>query len=84
LEQAPLPTVPEPEAPLDGFGKNSARARLIRKILVHPGLWLANARPIPRAHSPRVLDGPPDPSFSQIPPSYENEFNQPPPPAWDF
>ena len=107
-EEAPMPTVLEPEVTAEGFGKNSAWARFIqkvyevdplecprcsarmrvisfitdpavvRRILEHLGLWLANARPVPRAHSP------PDPFFSQMPPSYENEFNQLPPVQWDF
>jgi len=97
----------EPEVPREGFGKNSAWARLIqkvyegdplecpkcgarmrvisfindpaviRRILEHLGLWLANARPVPWAHSPLK------PSFSQMPPTYRNEFNQLPPVEWD-
>jgi hypothetical protein len=43
---------------------------VIRKILEHLGLWLANARPVPRAHSPPpASQGPPDPSFSQLSPA---------------
>jgi hypothetical protein len=110
--QDPLPTVLEPQA-ANGLGKNSAWARLIRKvyevdplecprcgagmkvisfindpvvirkILEHLGLWLANARPVPRAHSPPGPHGPPDAYFSQLPPSYENEFSQIPPAQWD-
>ena len=57
---------------------------VIRRILEHLGLWLANARPAPRAHSPPVPHGPSDSSFSQLPFSYEDEFNQLPPPQWDF
>jgi len=58
---------------------------VIRKILEHLGLWLTNARPVPRAHSPPpVPEGPPDPSFSQLSPAYENEFSQLPPVQWDF
>jgi hypothetical protein len=57
---------------------------VIRRILEHLGLWLANARPVPRAHSPPSPLGQPDSSFSQLPPSYENEFNQLPPAQWDF
>ena len=49
----------------------------IRKILEHLGLWLANARPIPKAHSP------PDPCFSQLPARYEEDFSQIPPPQWE-
>jgi hypothetical protein len=114
-EEAPLPSVLEPQVPPEGFGKNSAWARLIRKvyevdplecprcsaqmrvisfitdplvvrrILEHLGLWLANARPVPRAQSPPVPLGPPDSCFSQRPPAgYEKEFNQLPPAEWDF
>jgi len=113
-EQAPLPTVLEPEVSSEGFGKNSVWARLIqkvyevdplecpkcsgplrvisfitdpqvvRKILEHLGLWLVNARPVPRAHSPPLPHGPSDVNFSQLPVSYENEFNQLPPVEWDF
>ncbi len=58
---------------------------VVRRILEHLGLWLANARPVPRAHSPPpAFPGPPDPSFSQLPPAYENEFSQLPPVQWDF
>lgn len=58
---------------------------VIRKILEHLGLWLANARPVPRAHSPPPgPEGPTDPSFSQLPPAYENEFSQLPAAEWDF
>ena len=58
---------------------------VIRKILDHLGLWLANARPVPRAQSPPPgPEGRPDPSFSQLPPSYENELSQLPPAEWDF
>ncbi len=111
----PSPTVLEPKAPPEGFGKNSAWARFIqkvyevdplecpkcgagmrviafisdppvvRKILEHLGLWLANARPVPRAHSPPpVAEGRPDPSFCQLPPAHENELCQIPPAQWDF
>jgi len=62
---------------------------VVRKILEHLGLWLANALashgPVPRAHSPpHVPDSRPDPSFSQLPPAYEDDFSQPPPAQWDF
>ncbi len=58
---------------------------VVRRILEHLGLWLANARPVPRAQSPPVPLGPPDFSFSQRPPAgYEKEFNQLPPADWDF
>jgi len=110
----PLPTVLKPEAPPEGFGKNSAWATFIqkvyevdplecprcsaqmrvisfitdplvvRRILEHLGLWLANARPVPRAHSPPVSHALSDASFSQLPVFYEDEFNQLPPTQWDF
>ena len=110
-----MPTVLEPQAPPEGFGKNSAWARFIqkvyevdplecpkcgagmrviafitdpavvRRILEHLGLWLANARPVPRAHSPpHVPEGRPDPSFCQLPSAYEDDFSQLPPAQWDF
>jgi hypothetical protein len=53
---------------------------VIRKILEHLGLRLANARPVPRAHSPPAGPrDPSDPSFSHLPSPYENEINQLPP-----
>ncbi len=57
---------------------------VIRRILEHLGLWLANARPVPRAHSPPAPQGPSDVYFSQLPDSYEDEFNQLPPVEYDF
>jgi hypothetical protein len=44
-----------------------------------------DARPAPRAHSPPpASQGRPDPSFSQLPPAYEDDFSQLPPAQWDF
>jgi len=57
---------------------------VVRRILEHLGLWLANARPVPRAHSPPGPLGQPDSSISQLPPSRENEFIQLPSVQWDF
>jgi len=58
---------------------------VVRKILEHLGLWLANARPVPSAHSPPpVAEGRPDPSFCQLPPAYEDDFSQLPPAQWDL
>ena len=58
---------------------------VVRRILEHLGLWLANARPVPRAHSPpHVPEGRPDPSFCQLPSAYEDDFSQLPPAQWDF
>jgi len=101
--QGPLPTVFEPQAPPEGFGKNSAWARLIqkvyevdplacpecgapmkvisfindpvviRKILEHLGLWLANARPVPRAHWPPGLCPLHEDSYSQLPAREEED-----------
>jgi hypothetical protein len=45
----------------------------IRKILEHLGLWLANTRPQPKAHSPPHLYI--DNADSQLP-SYEEDFSQ--------
>jgi len=58
---------------------------VIRRILEHLGLWLANARPVPRAPSPPpASQGRPDPSFRQRPPAYGDDFSQLPPAQWDF
>lgn len=58
---------------------------VVRKILRHLGLWLANARPVPRVHCPpHVPDNLHDPSFSQLPPAYEDDFSQLSPAEWDF
>ena len=45
----------------------------IRKILEHVGLWLATARPTPKAHAPphRYIDN----TYCQLP-SYEEDFSQ--------
>jgi len=43
-----------------------------RRILEHLCLWLANARPIPKAYSPPVLPYPSDLVFSQLP-AFEEE-----------
>jgi len=60
-------------------------AMVIRRILDHLGLWLANARPVPRAQSPPPDSrGRLDSSFSQLPRAYENELSQLPPAQWDF
>ena len=56
---------------------------VIRRILEHLGLWLANARPIPKAHSPPVPTASPDPCFSQLPAYEEEDFSQLPPPQWE-
>ena len=66
---------------------------VIRRILEHLGLCLpvrartqtglANARPIPKAHSPPVPHTPSDPSFSQLPACEEEDFSQIPPPQWE-
>jgi hypothetical protein len=56
---------------------------VIRRILEHLGLWLANARPIPKAHSPPLAHLPSDPCFSQLPPREEEDFSQLPPSQWE-
>ena len=56
---------------------------VIRRILEHLGLWLANARPIPKAHSPPLAHLPSDPCFSQLPARQEEVFSQLPPPQWE-
>jgi hypothetical protein len=60
---------------------------VIRRILEHLGLWLANARPIPRAHSPPGLRPLPEDScqdsFSQLPAREEEDYSQAPPAHWD-
>jgi len=56
---------------------------VIRRILEHLGLWLANARPIPKAHSPPVPNSPPDGFFSQLPAVEEEDYSQIPPPQWE-
>ena len=56
---------------------------VIRRILEHLGLWLANARPMPKAHSPPVASTPSDPCFSQLPAREEEDFSQIPHPQWE-
>jgi uncharacterized protein YbaR (Trm112 family) len=51
-----------------------------RRILEPLGLWLANVRPVPRAHSPPDEFVPFDDSFSQLPALEEEDFSQLPPP----
>ena len=55
---------------------------VIRRILEHLGLWLANARPIPRAHSPPGLRPLPEDSYSQLPAAEEEDYAQLPPAHW--
>ncbi len=55
-------------------------ASTVRQILEHLGLWLANRRPNPRAHSPPALHQH-DP-LCQLP-STEDDLCQLPPPAWE-
>lgn len=56
---------------------------VIRRILEHLGLWLANARAEPRAHSPPVHSSSSDAFFSQLPASEEDDFSQLPPAHWE-
>jgi len=58
-------------------------ALVIRRILEHLGLWLANRRPQPKAHSPPALRSLHEDSYSQLPTVEEEEFSQVPPPQWD-
>jgi len=58
-------------------------ALVIRRILEHLGLWLANRRPQPKAHSPPALRSLHEDSYSQLPTVEEDEFSQVPPPQWD-
>ena len=55
----------------------------IRRILEHLGLWLANARPTPRAHSPPGLPPLREDSTSQLPAAEEEDYSQLPPAHWD-
>ena len=55
---------------------------VIRRILEHLRLWLANARPIPRAHSPPGLRPLPEDSYSQLPAAEEEDHSQLPPAHW--
>ena len=52
---------------------------VIRRILEHLGLWLANARPTPRAHSPPGLRPLHEDSYSQLPATQEEHYSQLPP-----
>jgi hypothetical protein len=49
---------------------------VIRRILEHLGLWLANARAEPRALSPPVRPFGSDTFFSQLPDFEEEDFSQ--------
>jgi hypothetical protein len=57
--------------------------QVIRRILEHLGLWLANARPTPRAHSPPGLPPLREDSTSQLPAAEEEDYSQLPPAHWD-
>jgi hypothetical protein len=57
--------------------------KVIRRILKHLGLWLANARPIPKAHSPPVQPFSSDAFFSQLPAVEEDDFSLAPPAHWE-
>ena len=52
---------------------------VIRRILEHLGLWLANARSEPRGRSPPVQPVFSDAFFSQLPAFEEDDFSQLPP-----
>jgi len=52
---------------------------VIRRILEHLGLWLANARPTPRALSPPGLRPLTEDSYSQLPAREEEDYSQAPP-----
>jgi len=60
---------------------------VIRRILEHLGLWLANTRPIPRAQSRPGLPALPVDSYqdatSQLPVREEEDYSQVPPAHWD-
>jgi hypothetical protein len=58
-------------------------AETIRKILEHLGLWLANARPTPKAHSPPGLCPLHEDSYSQLPDAEDEDYSQVPPAHWD-
>jgi len=57
--------------------------QVIRRILEHLGLWLANARPTPRAHSPPGRQPLTEGSYSQLPARVEEDYSQAPPAHWD-
>jgi hypothetical protein len=56
---------------------------VIRRILEHLRLWLANARSEPRAHSPPVHPFSSDAFFSQLSAFEEDDFSQAPPAHWE-
>jgi hypothetical protein len=56
---------------------------VIRRILEHLGLWLANRRPQPKAHSPPALRILHEDSCSQLPPLEQEDYSQLPPRSWD-
>ncbi len=58
------------------------RESIIRRILEHLGLWLANARPQPRAHSPPARYPLLEPASQR--PAFAEPFSQLPPKEWDF
>jgi hypothetical protein len=57
--------------------------QVIRRILEHLGLWLANARPTPRVHSPPGLRTLHEDPYSQFPALDEENYSQLPPAHWD-
>lgn len=57
--------------------------KVIRRILEHLGLRLANARPVPKAHSPPGEPVPFEDSFSQLPALEEDDFSRLPPTRWE-
>jgi hypothetical protein len=58
-------------------------AEVIRRILEHLGLWLANVRPTPRAHSPPGRRPLTEDSYSQLPAREEEDYSQAPPAHWE-
>jgi hypothetical protein len=58
-------------------------AEVIRRTLEHLGVWLANARPTPRAHSPPGIRPLTKDSSSQPPARQEQGYSQVPPAHWD-
>jgi hypothetical protein len=57
--------------------------KVIRRILEHLGLWGANARSEPRAHSPPVRPFSSEAFFSQLPAFEEEDFSQIPHENWE-
>jgi len=55
----------------------------IRRILEHLGIWLANARPTPKAHSPPGLRPLHEDFSPQLPALDEEDYSQLPPAQWD-